>query len=109
MPHAWLDQLADGGLLLTGLKIGTGAGNVVLLRRDGDRVEERFTQRWAAFIPIRHEHEQLPESTAPAWERCDRPGWERLGVTADKGGVRVWVDGQDGPSWQLPSVGSPSR
>lgn len=58
VPIAWCDQVADGGLLLTDIKIGTGAGNLVLLRRDGDRLEGHFTERWAAFMLMRHEYDR---------------------------------------------------
>ncbi|MEV5537472.1 methyltransferase domain-containing protein [Saccharopolyspora shandongensis] len=58
VPDAWWEQLADGGLLLTDIKRGTGAGNLVLLRRNGDELEGRFTDRWAAFMLMRHHHER---------------------------------------------------
>ncbi|MGI8312213.1 methyltransferase domain-containing protein [Saccharopolyspora hattusasensis] len=54
VPQAWLSQLAPGGLALVDLKRGTGAGNLVLLRRERDGLEGRFTERWAAFMAMRH-------------------------------------------------------
>ncbi|PKW19853.1 methyltransferase domain-containing protein [Saccharopolyspora spinosa] len=64
VPRAWCDQLVDGGLLLVDIKAGPTAGNLVLLRRDGDRLEGRFTDRWATFMQMRHHHEQ-PRSLHP--------------------------------------------
>ncbi|MGW3466999.1 methyltransferase domain-containing protein [Saccharopolyspora sp. NPDC000995] len=65
VPRAWYEQLTDGGLLLTDIKTGIGAGNLVLLRRSGERLEGRFTDRWAAFMVMRHQHEQPRPLSAP--------------------------------------------
>lgn len=54
VPWAWADQLADGGAVLVDLKRAISAGNLVHLRRNGDRLEGRFTARWAAFMTMRH-------------------------------------------------------
>ena len=85
IPWSWADQLAAGGLVLADLKLNTGAGNLVLLRRHADRLEGRFTARCAAFMQMRH-HDSTPPAarahradasrsattTAPAqlWNTC---------------------------------------
>lgn len=67
VPRAWCEQLADGGLLLADIKAGTSAGNLALLRRrDGDRLEGRFTDRWAAFMAMRHHQEQPRQQEPPS-------------------------------------------
>jgi protein-L-isoaspartate(D-aspartate) O-methyltransferase len=55
VPWTWAQQLTAGGKLLVDLKIGTGAGNLVLLNRYDDRLEGRFTRQWAAFMGMRHD------------------------------------------------------
>lgn len=55
IPWAWAVQLTIGGKLLADVKLGTGAGNLALLHRYRDRLEGRFTRRWAAFMGMRHE------------------------------------------------------
>lgn len=55
VPTSWQNQLADGGLVLVDVKVATDAGNLVLLRKDGDRLEGRFTDRWGAFMVMRHQ------------------------------------------------------
>lgn len=83
VPFAWVEQLVDGGLLLADLKIGNTAGNLVLLRKDGERAEGHFDSGWAGFMParrpgeppaarakIRHEPERTWTSTT--WPFC----WE---------------------------------
>ncbi len=54
VPRPWAEQLVAGGLILVDLKLATSAGNLVRLRRLGDRLEGRFTARWAAFMAMRH-------------------------------------------------------
>lgn len=54
VPWAWAEQVVDGGLVLVDVKIETSAGNLVLLRRDGDKLEGRFARKWAGFMSIRH-------------------------------------------------------
>lgn len=60
IPWAWAEQLTSEGLLLADLKLGSGAGNLVLLRRLGRRLEGRFTGRWAAFIDMRQAKSSQP-------------------------------------------------
>jgi len=54
IPWSWEQQLGPGGKLLADLKLGASAGNLVLLTRHDDRLEGRFTGRWAAFMGMRH-------------------------------------------------------
>lgn len=53
VPPAWRNQLADGGLLLVDVQPSAHAGNLVLLRRDGDTLSGRFSPKWAGFMAIR--------------------------------------------------------
>jgi methyltransferase of ATP-grasp peptide maturase system len=53
VPWAWAEQLADGGLVLIDVKRGPHAGNLVLLRKQPDRLEGRFLAKWAGFMTIR--------------------------------------------------------
>jgi len=53
VPWAWTEQLRDGGLVLVDVKRGAHAGNLVLLRREEDRLEGRFSPKWAGFMTIR--------------------------------------------------------
>ncbi|MFI9811502.1 methyltransferase domain-containing protein [Saccharothrix variisporea] len=67
IPWTWAEQTAPGALLLADLKIGSGAGNLVLLHRHPDRLEGRFTGRWAGFLPMRHDTTtQAPNPSARA-------------------------------------------
>lgn len=55
IPWAWAEQLTESGSILADLKIANSAGNLVHLHRvAGDRLEGRFTARWATFMPLRH-------------------------------------------------------
>ncbi|MGH3854551.1 MAG: methyltransferase domain-containing protein [Pseudonocardiaceae bacterium] len=54
VPWSWARQLAPGGRMLVDLKVNDTAGNLVDLRRLGDRAEGRFTARWATFMTMRH-------------------------------------------------------
>jgi protein-L-isoaspartate(D-aspartate) O-methyltransferase len=66
IPWTWAQQLTPGGKVLADLKIGTGAGNLVLLHRHDDRLEGRFTQRWAAFMGMRHDDDTTPSRVPKA-------------------------------------------
>lgn len=62
VPGAWAEQLAEGGLLLVDVKRGPSAGNLVLLRKEGDRLEGRFLPQWAGFMGIR-DTDAAPDSS----------------------------------------------
>ncbi len=53
VPWEWARQLAPGGAILVDFKLANSAGNLVYLRRVGDRLEGTFTTRWAAFMAMR--------------------------------------------------------
>lgn len=53
IPRKWAEQLAPNGSILVDLKLAISAGNLVLLRHVDDRLEGRFTTRWAAFMAMR--------------------------------------------------------
>ncbi|MHA6618898.1 methyltransferase domain-containing protein [Pseudonocardia sp. DLS-67] len=53
VPWAWAEQVRQGGLVLVDVKRGSHAGNLVLLRRESDRLEGRFLPHWAGFMRIR--------------------------------------------------------
>jgi len=55
VPWAWVQQTRDGGLILADVKIGRHAGNLVLLRRDGQKVEGRFDPVYGSFMSIRNQ------------------------------------------------------
>ncbi|SFD87462.1 Protein-L-isoaspartate O-methyltransferase [Actinopolyspora alba] len=64
VPWSWAEQLTVGGFALVNVKPTVQAGNLVLLRRYPDRLEGRFTDRWAAFMSMRHQsHDQNPPTT----------------------------------------------
>lgn len=98
IPPAWFDQVAVDGKVLVDVKIDAGAGNLVLLRRHEDRLEGRFTARWAAFMAMRHDGDVQPtlapkaeaersrETTAPAepW-RDHREVWFLACLSLPKG------------------------
>ncbi|WP_233159447.1 methyltransferase domain-containing protein [Pseudonocardia sp. MH-G8] len=61
VPWAWAEQVRHGGLVLVDVKRGAHAGNLVLLRREEDRLEGRFLPKWAGFMAIR-DHDAAPPS-----------------------------------------------
>jgi hypothetical protein len=64
-PTAWISLLAPGGVLLTDLKGGLSAGNLVKLSRDDKAaLSGRFLPWWAGFMPMHHEQHIAP---------CPRP------------------------------------
>lgn len=83
IPTAWVDQLADGGLILADVKPNTTAGNLVLLRKRGEVAEGRFDSGQAWFMAMRHPGQ--PDEPKPS----DRhPGPPVRGTTAV--GADVW-------------------
>ncbi len=53
VPWTWAEQLTPDGAILVDLKVANSAGNLVHLRRTGNRLDGRFTARWAAFMAMR--------------------------------------------------------
>jgi hypothetical protein len=72
VPPAWLDQVTEGGKVLVDVKVNTGAGNLVLLTKREDRLEGRFTKRWAAFMAMRHDGDVEPVEAPKAAGHADR-------------------------------------
>lgn len=86
VPWTWVEQVADGGLILVDIKRGIAAGNLILLHRHGQYAEGRFDTRWANFMSIRRPKDQ-PQ------QRLDR---RRSGVTPRPTPI---VD----PPWEQPT------
>ena len=55
IPWAWVRQIHEEGLILADVKIGKQAGNLVLLRRNGQRAEGRFDPTYGSFMGIRRD------------------------------------------------------
>jgi protein-L-isoaspartate O-methyltransferase len=55
VPWTWVEQTTPDGLLIVDLKLGTSAGNLVLLTRTDFGAQGRFTERWAGFMDMRHD------------------------------------------------------
>jgi hypothetical protein len=64
-------------LVLVDVKLGPGAGNLVVLRRYPDRLEGRFTGQWAAFMTMRHPGE-IPRPRAEPLDSAAHPGAQRM-------------------------------
>lgn len=72
IPQEWAEQLAEHGRVLVDLKLGTSAGNLVLLHRLPNRLEGRFTERWAAFMTMRHADDRVPPNLARSSGHAER-------------------------------------
>jgi protein-L-isoaspartate(D-aspartate) O-methyltransferase len=72
VPWAWAAQLVPDGRMLVDTKVNETAGNLVDLRRLPDRVEGRFTARWATFMTMRHHTTAAPSNQARAGEPAER-------------------------------------
>lgn len=60
VPASWAEQLAPGGAVLVDLKLAISAGNLVHLQlKDGGILEGRFAPRWASFMAMRHENDDI--------------------------------------------------
>lgn len=66
IPWSWHEQLTPGGQLLVDFK-PHGGGNLVLLERKDDRLEGRFTARYAAFMAMRQPDNPDEKPTTP-WQ-----------------------------------------
>ncbi|QWF85802.1 methyltransferase domain-containing protein [Amycolatopsis sp. CA-230715] len=71
IPASWVRQLVLGGKLIADVKFNTGAGNLAVLQRFDDRLEGHFTDRWAAFMEMRH-HDDAAEPARAARAETDR-------------------------------------
>nr|WP_246843266.1 methyltransferase domain-containing protein [Allokutzneria sp. NRRL B-24872] len=70
VPWAWAEQVREGGLVLVDIKRSVHAGNLVLLTRHADRLEGRFSSRWAGFMAIR-DADVAPEVRSAAGDLAD--------------------------------------
>jgi methyltransferase of ATP-grasp peptide maturase system len=70
IPWPWIEQTTVGGVILTDIKLGLNAGNLLRLTRTGpDRAEGRFDAGQAAFMYLRHTpgfDGRVPYTRAPA-------------------------------------------
>ena len=71
VPWPWVEQSRDGGLILVDVKPGRLAGNLVLLRRDGDHAQGRFDPVYGSFMAIRRAGETYRGTTSLAQGRAD--------------------------------------
>lgn len=79
VPASWAEQLAPGGAVLVDLKLAISAGNLVHLhRKDDGRLEGRFASRWASFMAMRHEDDEVV--SVPRVEEID--GERSYAITA---------------------------
>lgn len=53
IPWPWVEQTRVNGIILADLKLATGAGTLVRLRREPDKAEGRFEPTYAAFMSVR--------------------------------------------------------
>jgi protein-L-isoaspartate O-methyltransferase len=55
IPRPWIEQTKPGAVILTDIRVGLNAGNLVRLTRTGpDRAEGHFDPGQAAFMELRH-------------------------------------------------------
>lgn len=99
VPSAWIGQVAEGGKVLVDVKVNTGAGNLVLLTRHEDRLEGRFTKRWAAFMGMRHDVQTVKTVESPK-----AAGERQRTTTAPR---RPWDDHRE--VWFLAGLGLPKE
>ncbi|MGH3796960.1 MAG: methyltransferase domain-containing protein [Pseudonocardiaceae bacterium] len=100
VPWAWADQLTLGGRVLVDVKPGSYAGNLVMLYRHRDRLEGRFTRRFASFMSMRRRDDN--QASEP---RAARAGDSRQRTTTTP--PNPWYDSR--VVWMLAQVhGLPS-
>jgi len=89
VPLSWAEQLAPGGSVLVDLKLAISAGNLVHLHRQDDgTLKGRFATRWASFMAMRHEDDNLV--SVPRVEQAD--------------GERCYTTAAPVPPWGTPVV-----
>jgi protein-L-isoaspartate(D-aspartate) O-methyltransferase len=76
IPWVWYDQLTPGGQLL--VDFTPQGGNLVLLEKKADRLEGRFTARYAAFMVMR-QHDEHDDRPTRQWQP-ELP-WDRQRTT----------------------------
>lgn len=65
VPLAWCEQIRDGGRILVDLKVSAVAGNLVLLQRNGDRLDGHFDTGNATFMQMRSPTAPLQRTPEP--------------------------------------------
>ncbi|MFD6072824.1 methyltransferase domain-containing protein [Amycolatopsis lurida] len=89
VPASWAEQLAPGGAVLVDLKLAISAGNLVHLHlKDGGTLEGRFAPRFASFMAMRHENDEIV--SVPPVEDVD--------------GERTFTAAAPVPPWNSPVV-----
>ncbi len=72
IPWAWVKQIHEEGLILADVKIGKQAGNLVLLRRHGQKAEGRFDPTYGSFMSIRGHGDTYQQSRPATAQDRDR-------------------------------------
>ncbi|MGH3999843.1 MAG: methyltransferase domain-containing protein [Pseudonocardiaceae bacterium] len=71
VPWSWAEQTTTGGLILVDVKPSGSVGNLVLLRREADRLEGRFDSGYATFMHMRTPAFHVEPQARPARNRDD--------------------------------------
>ncbi|MGH3929406.1 MAG: hypothetical protein ACRDTF_05450 [Pseudonocardiaceae bacterium] len=93
VPWSWAEQTTEGGLILADLKVDACVGNLVLLRRQHDRLEGRFDAGYATFMHMRTPAFHVEPQAGSARHRDDAR--QRTTTLADE---RIW---ENLPLWFL--------
>ncbi|MFN2496734.1 MAG: methyltransferase domain-containing protein [Pseudonocardiaceae bacterium] len=70
VPWSWAEQTRQSGLILVDVKVGAAVGNLVLLRREADRLEGRFDSDYATFMHLRTPAFHVEPQAGPARHRA---------------------------------------
>ena len=71
VPWSWAEQTTEGGLILVDVKPSASVGNLVLLRREHDRLEGRFDSGSATFMHMRTPAFHTEPQAQPCRDRDD--------------------------------------
>ncbi|MGH3822443.1 MAG: hypothetical protein ACRDRA_06335 [Pseudonocardiaceae bacterium] len=93
VPWSWAEQTTTGGLILVDVKPSGSVGNLVLLRREADRLEGRFDSGYATFMHMRTPAFHVEPPVRPARDR-DNAQRRRTTLRAE----RLW---ENVPLWFL--------
>ncbi|MGH3888390.1 MAG: protein-L-isoaspartate(D-aspartate) O-methyltransferase, partial [Pseudonocardiaceae bacterium] len=93
VPWSWAEQTTEGGLILVDVKPSASVGNLVLLRRETDRLEGRFDYGYATFM-----HMRTPAFRAEPKARPSRDHDKAQRRTATLRTERLW---ENAPLWFL--------